>query len=222
MPSSDNLLQVVNSVLLSVGETPVKFLTESNTAIKATDEVIAAFAEFQTLADWRCLYALVNAPVWSLEKADFSTSPFWRVVTVYTSFANSRSRYPARFTPDVEFNQIVPREFSGSDRVTRYCITGDNVISVDPYPTTDTQKLTVLFSLVKKLTVPRYDTAFFPVSDNYIELIKRLAEHRFISNHLGDVGLSQLTLNNFQSLLRTMRARESSTPVEGLNMFRRL
>lgn len=224
--STTNFLGVVNEVMLNVGERVVNDFT-TPTARKAKQFVIEALRELQLRDDWEFLRDFVNAASWA--SPGIATLPsYQRLHAVQYLVPNTGSaainKVFLSYLDRPSFERITPFAFLNTDvnmLPDSYTMLDDARIQVKPYPNDTLTQARVSFHITRAMTMPNLTTDFLPIPERLIPLVVRLASSIMAARHLDDINMSQLLRNEFEAMLRQIRAREQLTPSTGTNMFRR-
>lgn len=224
--STSTLLQVVNQVLLNVGERSVtNFLTP--TAQKARDYVIESLKELEQRDDWEFLRDTVNATSWV--SPGIATLPAHQRIhavqyLVPNSTASAVNRVYVAFLDTPSFARLNPTPITATDisyYPNVYTILDDARVQIHPYPNDTTTQNRVTFHITRTFTLPTLISDFLPIPERLTPLVVRLASSLMATRHLGDANMGQMYRGEYEALLRMVRAREQRTPTPGTNMFKR-
>lgn len=224
--STSTLLQIVNEVLLNVGERVVNTF-DTPTAQKAKQYVLEALKEFQIRDDWEFLRDVVSASSWT--SPGIATLPTYQRLhavqyTIPLSSGAAINKVFVAFLDRPSFSRLNPTPITQLDTAyypTSYTILDDNRVQLHPYPSDVTTQLNVSFHITRAFVMPNLVADFLPIPERLTPLIVRLASSLMASRHLDDQDSASMFRNEFEGTLRLIRAREQLTPSAGTNMFRR-
>ena len=228
MPTSTKTrLELINSVLTSVGERP---LTASSGTLGtlATDSVKEALIDVCTGNGWNELRDSIVG-TWSGDTATLDPLVY-RVqgVTWYSSPTGSAlasydyPRYALRFITLDEYLRypLIPYTNSEPNQPKFYTIEGVNTIRVNPYPNDATERNKITFDVYKLVSYPVSDSSNFSCSDQLLNLVQYKASALLALKFLGDAALAE----NFEGLYEKFRRKiiiaDSGYPTGGYNIFR--
>lgn len=216
--STSTMLQIVNKVLLNVGERQVTAFT-SPTALKALYAVEEALREIENLDDWSWTRQEVTATSWVNEVA---TLPLFQRIHQVTYQVSATTRRELVFLDKQSFNLTDLQPFGSTSDVGRYyTIIDDNTLAVNPYPTTAPSRLLFKFLVTTPLVISLLPTSTLPVPERLILLVTKLASYLMAVRHLDDTNIARNFRSEFEAQLVMIRTRESLTPSRGTNMYRR-
>lgn len=224
--STSTLLQVVNEVLLNVGERLVNVI-ETPTALKAKQYVLEALKEIESRDDWEFLRDVVTATSWTVP--GIATLPVYqRLHAVQYLIPNSGASAVSRIfvayldRPSFARLNLVPiTQLDNAYYPTAYTILDDSRIQVHPYPSDVATQARVTFHITRSFTLPGFASDFLPVPERLTPLVVRLASSLMAARHLDDSESAAIFRKEFEGTLAIVRAREQLTPTTGTNMFRR-
>lgn len=220
MVSTKTLLDVVNDVLLTIGEVRVATTSKTSTSVKCLNAVKDALHDVQTAFDWSWLMADLVSAEWVDDRAVLPV-PVQRIRAVYSLL--NITRYPVRFIEKRLYDQIYKYGWSGETNLgCQYTLDDDGAVYVNPYPTTTESKERVIFSSVLYISAPTIDSGHFDVPDLYLPLIEKRASVLMAERHLDDPNAIQYLDTEYMRSLTQARARQTRTPTTGYNMFRQL
>lgn len=217
--STSTLLQVVNKILLNVGERQVTSF-QSPIALKALNSVEEALREIENLDDWSWTRQVVTATSWNNEVATLPV--FSRIHDVY--FVSSSFKSALTFIDSVEFAlsnnypftvDTVPNTFGRY-----YTINNDSTVSVLPYPNDSTTRSYIKFVISSSLTIPTLTTDTLPLPERYVVLVIKLASYNMAVRHLEDPNIARNFRSEFEASLAMLRNRGNLIPTSGHNMYR--
>jgi hypothetical protein len=224
--STSTLLQIVNEVLLNVGERRVtNFLTP--TSQKAQTYVIESLKELEQRDDWEFLRDTVNALSWT-SPGIATLPPHQRLHAVQYLIPDAASsavnRVFVAFIDTPSFTRLNPTPITLNDRSyypSVYTILDDARVQLHPYPDDVTTQNRVTFHITRTFALPSLVSDFLPIPERFTPLVVRLASSLMASRHLDDQNVAQLFRGEYEAMLRIVRAREQRTPTPGTNMFKR-
>jgi hypothetical protein len=224
--STSTLLQIVNEIILNVGERVVNTF-DTPTARKAKQYVLEALKEFQIRDDWEFLRDVVVASSWT--SPGVALLPTYQRLhavqyTVPNSSGSAINKVFVAYLDRPSFARLNPTPITLLDTAyfpTTYTILDDDRVQLHPYPSDSTTQARVSFHITRVFTLPTLVTDFLPIPERFTPLIVRLASSLMAARHLGDAEMASMFRNEFESTLRQVRAREQLTPSSGTNMFRR-
>ena len=217
--STSTLLQVVNKILLNVGERQVTSF-QSPVALKALNSIEEALREIENLDDWSWTREVVTATSWVNEVATLPT--FTRIHDIY--FVSSSFKTALTFIDSVEFAlsnvypftiDNVPNTFSRY-----YTINNDSTVSVQPYPNDTTTRSYVKFVISSSLSIPQLITDTLPLPERYVVLVIKLASYNMAVRHLEDTNVARNFRSEFEASLAMLRSRGNLIPTSGHSMYR--
>jgi hypothetical protein len=216
--STSTMLQVVNKVLLNVGERQVTAFT-SPTALKALNAVEEALREIENLDDWSWTRSEVTASSWSNEVA---TLPTFQRIHQVTYQVDTNSRREVSFIDKQSFNLTSLRAFNSTQDVgSYYTIIDDNTIALNPYPTDATTRGNFKFLVSLPLVIGLLPASVLPVPERLILMVVKLASYLMAVRHLDDTNIAKNFRSEFEAVLSMVRSRETLLPTRGTNMFKR-
>lgn len=220
--TTSTLIEVVNRVLLDVGERQVTTFTPV-AARKALAYVKDAFVSIQNFHDWEWLRAVKTPDSWLVDEAVITDSRRIRRVTYQTS-ASDVSYHEVPATDGVSYDHYGLQSFSSTDNVgsrpMRYTIVDEQTIKMNPYPTDTSTQNRVIVHYVAHLNPPVGTSDVFQMPERFVPTLLKFAVSMMYTRHLGDFNASQSLQQEFLSDLTGFRARENSSPTTGTNMFR--
>lgn len=224
--SSSNLLQIVNEVLLNVGERVVNSF-DTPTARKAKQYVIEALKEFQSRDDWEFLRDVVSAQSWGI--LGIATLPTYQrlhaVQYTLPQLGGIPNKVFVAYLDRPSFSRLnpVPLTIATNNAYfpTNYTVLDDERVQLHPYPNDVITQGLVSFHITRAMVMPNLVTDFFPIPERLMPLVVRLASSFMAARHLDDGESASMFRNEFEGTLRLIRAREQLTPTTGTNMFRR-
>lgn len=219
--SSSTLLDVVNHILLMIGERQVTSLN-SPTAILAKNSIIDAVNDISTVHDFSWLRVTMPAISWLGNRASLGdVTRIWSVVAGTTSLGFHELRY---VTPDVFDTLSIEGYTTGiTNPYWAYWWTrvGHNEVAITPYPMDATSQAQVLFRVTKAFAVPSIATDKFDMPQQYITLLHYRAASDMALNHLDDANLAAQFMAKYEVLAQRLRGRDVIVPAEGLTIRRR-
>jgi hypothetical protein len=219
--STSTLIDVVNDVLLDVGERAVTNLS-SPVARKAVKYVQDGVREMQRFHNWDWLYSRVTPTTWANEMATLSNVNRILYVSWSGVAALRRLEY---LDPETFDATVMPKAFvsseTPSDTARYYTIVSRNVLKVSPYPTDLPGRAKLQVYVLLDMVPPRQPNDVFPIPEDNISLLNKYATSMMYLHHLDDsVGASTL-MSSFSEQLAYVRTRESKHPAADMNMYRR-
>lgn len=224
--STSTLLNVVNEVLLNVGERTVNTF-DTPTARKAKQYIIEALKELQLRDDWEFLRDVVPALSWAVP--GIATLPTYQRLhsvqyTLPLSSGAAMNKVFVSYLDRPSFARLNPTPITLLDTSyfpLSYTILDDARVQLHPYPSDITTQAFVSFHITKAFVLPTLVGDFLPIPERLTPLIVRLASSLMASRHLDDGDSAQMFRSEFEGMLSIVRAREQLTPTTGTNMFRR-
>lgn len=224
--STSTFLQVINEVLLNVGERQVNSF-DTPTATKAKQYVLESLKELETRDDWEFLRDVVVATSWS--SPGIATLPTYQRVhavqyTLPSAGSSVVNRVFVSFIDRPSFSRLNPTPFTNADTnyfPTTYTILDDARIQLYPYPNDTTTQGRVSFHITRSFTLPSLVGDTLPIPERLTPLVVRLASSLMAARHLDDADSAAMFRKEFEGSLSIVRAREQLTPTSGTNMYRR-
>jgi hypothetical protein len=217
--STTTLLKAANEVLLDIGERPILNFG-GNLGLKLKSAMTSAVYDVGLLDDWSWLQDRRNADAWAGN----------------TAILNNRRRlYKVQYRPEagspyLDVKYITPADF---DRQTHlayntigtyplYYTTGPELsVFLNPYPTTEDERVKLWFTAVDTVVPPTNNTDTFPVPERFVQLIKKRALYYMSLRHLDDIQAASMFNNEYEIMAQRLRDTERSHTVGILNMYRR-
>lgn len=229
MPTSTRtLLEVLNSVLLSIGERTV---TNSTATLgqMALDCIRESLIEVSTSYGWNELRDVINASSWSGDSATLpttvsriqgvnwysspdglpeSTYDYARLAIEFTTL-DTYLRYP-----------LTPYTNSAQNRPRWYTIVDVNTVRVNPYPNDATEQGKITFDVYKLLELPTLDSDVFSCSDQLLNVVQHKAASLMAIKFLSDYNLAKVFDEKSEKNRRTLMVSDSGYPSSGYTLFR--
>jgi hypothetical protein len=228
MPTSTRTkLQVVNSVLNSVGE---RALGTSGTQIGSivVDCIREALFDLSTSASWNELRSFVGG-TWSTDQCTLASNVV-KIAGVYwysspTGLPESSydySRYPVQFVTLEEYLYfpLYPYTNSARNYPKYWTQVESNVVRVNPYPNDGTEQAKLTFDVYSFPPVPTNDSDTFTCSDFFVNLVQMKSTSLFSLKYLGDVQMHKLWDDEYEKLRRKQLVYQTGLPSGGYTMFR--
>lgn len=226
--STTTLLDMINKVLLDVGERRVTAIT-SPTAQKCKEYIQDSLIELQTMHDWEWLYSTITPSSWNLDTV--TITGVQRVL--YASWVNLPSGNTSN--PYTRLIYLDPESYDATvsvlgfssvvetaSRPFYWTFTEYNTFKISPYPTDAAGQARVKLYVVLAMEPPTTNTGVFPIPEYLIPLLRYLADSKMYEHHLGDMNGAQSSFQKFQMLLNQYRTRQAKHPVGGqMSMYKR-
>lgn len=222
--STSTLLDVVNDVLLDVGERRVTSLT-APFAQKAAKYVQDAVREIQRFHNWSWLYDTITPTSWSGNTATLDNVN--RILHVSWDNSSSGAAYwRLKYLDPEEYDaQIIADSFDSTVETATYprvwSISSRNTIKVNPYPTDAAGQARVKVYVIRDMVPPTAPTGTFPLPEDHVSLLNKYATAQMYYHHLDDKQGASGLKQQFDEQLAYIRARESKNPGGYMNMYRR-
>jgi hypothetical protein len=225
--STRTKLQVVNSILNSVGE---RGLGSSGTQIGSivVDSIREAIFDVCTGASWNENRTFVTA-TWSSDQATLSDNVykiggvFWYSSPDGSPESNyDYARFAVQFTTLEEYLSypLYPYTNSALAYPKYWTQVESNVVRVNPYPNDATERAKVTFDIYFYVAVPTQDTDYFGCSDQFLNLIQAKASSLFSLKYLADQNLYRSFDAEFEKLRRKQLVYQAGYPAGGYTMFK--
>lgn len=217
--STTTLLQAANEVLIDLGERPILNFG-GNLGIKIKSAMTSATRDIGLLEDWSWLIHRRNADAWDghtailtnrrrLFKVEYQTAPLQAYQKVQYVDRDTFDRAP-----------ILSYSVSGGYPL-KYTTGPELTVELNPYPTTDDEKIKIWFSAVDAIVPPSTVGSLFPVPERFVELIKKRALYYMAIRHLDDASAASMYNNEFEVLAQRFRDTERQHTVGQMSMYRR-
>lgn len=213
--SISTFIQAANAVLLDIGERPITNFG-SNLGLKVKSALVTATYEVGGLEDWNFLQTTKNADAWEDNRAILN---------------NRRRLYRVLHRPSLEdrffeVKYILPEVFERlrivSGNVPFHCTTDRELsVLVNPYPTTNDERVKYWFVTAEVLTPPALPTDKFACPERFLELIKKRALYLMALRHLDDSAMASMFNSEYEVMAQRLRDTERSNPIGTLNLYRR-
>lgn len=222
MPSTTNLLQAVNRLLLDIGERQVTSFT-SPASRKAKAYLQDAFNDIQMFHQWEWLNGQTSLQDWNGDRAEIRDAR--RIRNLY--YDSGGYRYPIAHIDSALFNAR-SNAYGGnggySDSGSRplwYTIVNECCVRVLPYPTTVENQIKIVADVVWHLSPPENETDKFPFPERFMTPLYKRAAYMMALRHLGDMNLAQMFQAEFDTIMLSYRTQENRQPTGGSNMYSR-
>ena len=216
MPSTSTLLDVANAVLLNMNERTVAALS-GQLGLQLKNTIESALNELADASNWNFLGTVVNSTSWSGGRATMPSNTS-RVRGVSWSNTTSGST-PITFVERQAFDQIPLRTYASSGRPNRWTFADDNVVLLNPYPTTPIEQSYVWFYIQEVLNLPTSDNSFFDIPQQYIQLLISCATSMYALRHNDDIGNAAAFRAEYEMKLKAFQLRHMTSPAQALNMY---
>lgn len=216
---SYTLLQLVNRVLLDVGERQVTSIA-SSTSLKAKAYIQDAFNDIQMFHNWEWLN--VSSGVSAFTNEATTAENLRRIRTV---FWNNGTTFVS--IPWIPYEDFVSRELVAMDNTLPpaevipevYTILDDTTILFNPYPTTENQRNAIKIDGIKYITSPENDLDIITLPDRYVNTLIKRAVYMMLIRHLGELDSAQSMNFEFETVMQRFRDQENRTPMKGTSMY---
>lgn len=223
--STSTKLDVLNRALLAVSERPLTAAQYGNTAFALGQQVQEslryALARLgQNEWDWLVEYRSTSG-TWSLNKFAIPVD-VQQVLDVQVTPTNGSITYSIPWVFEEEFNNHdVSDSYTGSVAYPRmFTYVPDNSIAVLPWPSDTTGQNAIRLKIQRFLSPPATVTGTFSIPELYIPLLQLAVNADFCLKYTENTSQAQLYEQQYQELLRQMRARHQSTPTHRMNMYK--
>lgn len=210
MTSTKTRLEVVNTILLSVGERPIS-ASGSVQGQLVSDCIKQALIDTCTSGAWGELRDRILG-TWSGDTATLDSSVykiggvFW-----YSSPTGSPgtsydyNRYPIEFVTLDKYLKypLTPYTNTSPNTPRFYTIEDVRTVRVNPYPNDSTERDKITFDVYKLVSYPATDANYFSCSDQLLTVVEHKAASLFALKFLGDPGMSR----EFAALAEIQRRR---------------
>jgi hypothetical protein len=220
MPTSTRTkLQVVNSVLNSVGE---RGLGASSTQIGSivVDCIREAILDVSTGASWNELRDIIGG-TWSTDVCTLSDNVYKISGVLYErTHSPTPAWFPVHFCTLETYLMYPLTGYSTGNYPQVWVQTGSNEIRVNPYPTSVVEKSYINVEVYKYPPVPVNDTDYFACSDQFLNLIQYKASSLFALKYLSDPSGYKAFDMEFEKLRRKQLVYATGLPSGGYTMYR--
>jgi len=223
--STSTLIEVVNRVLLDVGERQVTTIT-SPAARKAQLYIQESLSELQHFHDWEWLYATITPNTWILDTVTLSNVQRIKYASWVNSVTSGLGWTRLSYLDAESFDATVAiRAFDSTintaERPFYWTFTEYNTLRISPYPTNASGRSRVKVYVILDMVAPSVVTGVFPIPEYMIPVLRKLATAKMYQNHLSDTAGYQVQMQEFSQLLQQIRTRQAKNPVGGqLNMYK--
>lgn len=222
MPSTTNLLQAVNRVLLDIGERQVTSFT-SPAARKAKAYLQDAFNDLQMFHQWEWLYGTTVLQNWVENKAEILNARRIRNLLYNTGTYRYPISYVDRITFD-KYHSLSGTSFLDTDTSTRprfFTIENESQVRLTPYPSQTLNRAKVEADIIWYLQPPNDETDLFPIPERFMTPLYKRACYQMAIRHLGDANLASAFQAEFEQAVNQFRSQENKVPTTGTNMYSR-
>ena len=222
--STSTLLDVMNRVLLDIGEIRVAGLT-TPVAEKARDYIQIAYRDVIEAYEWDFLRDKITATTWVGNTATLSNTKHVHDVTwYYNNGQGYTTEYPLRFIDEVSFNRIYPQAFSSvastAYRPNAYTVLDSNTVRINPYPTNSEGQSLVFFYISKTLPAPAATNNFFQIPEEYLDLVRFRAGAMLARLHAEDDATAGYLNAEYENRMRKYRLNRDRTPSNTTNLYK--
>lgn len=210
--------QVINSVLVNVGERAIQQL---NTPVSrlAAQTVVEALDEMSIDHDWQHLRGRVQATSWNLSEATLPDIVKLYNVGVVRELGNVEM---IPFLHVEEFDaRVLYANLSAASYPAYYTYDGANKVRLNPYPTTPEEQANVFFYVTRRMLKPSALTDVLDLPDHLVPVLVKLASALMATRHTGDPRLAQGFRNEYDRMLLRQRTVGQRVPSASTNMYRR-
>ena len=217
--STTTLIELVNRVLLDVGERIVTVLS-SPAARKATEYCKEAFLDVQTFHDWSWQLDFFTATSWDNEKAVFDNIKRIRSM----QFDNDRKRINVPYIDPPNFyeSQELTSFTDNSAVPCNFTIIQEDTVALNPYPTDTAGQVRVKIYGYRNFPAPTLPDEVFDLPEYFIPLVTKRAVYMMLVRHLGELNEADALSLEFVTKLNFMKTQDKATTTRGLNMYKNL
>jgi hypothetical protein len=218
MPSTSNLLQVINAALRSIGERPLLRLN-GVLADVARDSLTQTARDIEGLHRWGFLVNRTPANSWSGAIAQLSD--YLQLISVEVG-QDSRGFRQLQYVTPQSMREIPIQPYTATNDSARFFTElGDFQVQLHPYPNDVVAQARVLFQYRVPIALPSVETDVFPnLPERFIPLFTKKLSYNLAVRHLADMGLAQQYQSEFEFAVQQYRNRENQTTGRALNMYR--
>lgn len=196
--STSTLLEVINQVLLNVGERELPNIANFVTARKALNSLKAAVNEINVSNDWLFLRDVVQADSWVLNEATLPSHS--KLLSVLASY-DGASYYVVSQVPLVRFLMCSLIPFATNRTIPEmYAVKNDAVVLLNPYPVEVEDRERLRFQILRRIEIPTTDGGFFNVPEEFIQLIVYKTSSLFATAHTGELDVSARYAQLYESV----------------------
>lgn len=219
--STSTLLEVVNRVLLDVGERQVTSITNPASR-KAEAYIQDAFYDIQDFHDWAWTSEEFTAASWSTDEATFNGLKRVREVFWNNDSDEPRDRIP--YVPISTYEIFTVEDFNSTDdpdtKPLRYTIIDEDTLKFNPYPTDVTAQTSIKVLGYRLYSPPSTASGTFNMPERFIPMLIKRAVYMMLARHLGDLDAAQIHQREFEIQLKHQRDKDFMYRSGGINMFR--
>ena len=213
--STTTYLEVANAVLLNMNERTVPALTGMlGTQLKNT--IRSALNALADSSNWIWLDDTVNASSWSGSHAILDTNVS-RVRAV--SWSGGIAYIPVDFVDRQQFDYRQIVAYSNVARPLRWTYVDQNIIALNPYPTTSDEQAKIWFYVQRNLSLPTSESGVFGMPEQFVELLILGATAMYALRHNEDSAMANAFNVEYQDKLTVYRNRHSTAPAQHVNMY---
>lgn len=215
---SSTLLQLVNRVLLDVGERQVTSISNS-VSRKAKLYIQDALNDLQMFHNWEWLSEFSGVSTFTNEKTTITN-----LRRIRTVFWNTGSTFVK--IPWIPLEGFVERELEPFDSTVDtstcphwYTQEDDVTIALNPYPTDSEGRDRIRVEGIKYIESPENDSDLIPIPERFENILVKRAVYNMYMRHLGELDLANAMNFEFTDILQRFRDQENRTPMRGTNMY---
>lgn len=213
--STTTLLELVNEVLLNIGERQVSTVVGNSVtypALKTISSLKTALFKLEEASDWQFTKQTATASSWSTNAA--TVPEYTRILGVtHRLTGDVKELTPLSVS---EFNLYTPQ----AGNPIYYLPLDETTVLFWPYPTVTEIQDEVRLELVSSLTFPTTDAGTFPVPEKFTQYLRHYAQGSMIENHLGDPNAAQIPYREAQQILDKLVLRNQSVVTGHRTMWR--
>lgn len=219
--STSSKLDVINQVLLNVGERSLPATTGFPTAIKAEGCLKAAINEIGMSCDWQFLKQLVSATAWVDHRA--TVPAHTKILNVYCALGSGGSR--RNIIPQTSIDQFLTNDVSplqGLNTTPMYwAVENESIALFHPYPNTTQDRARIQFLILVPINLPQFDSSTFNVPEEFLQLIVYKTTTLFATAHTGEIDIARTYEGLYQQMETKARTFYRGVVDGQQNMFRR-
>lgn len=215
--STSTLLEVCNRVLLNANE---RTLTATTPLIgQQVKECVRQALHAISRNEWLWNQGKVNASSWTLSVATLPTNT-QRVKAVMWDNDNGQL-IPLKYMHRWDFDQYELDDYADNTvRALYYTLVDQNIVHVNPYPTTSAERNKIWFHTSLTITLPATDATTFAMPEDFTDLVVLYATSLYVKRHAEDLQLSRSFEEEYLIQLNQVRARQTITPQHAHNLYR--
>lgn len=214
--STISLLQAVNRVLLNINERP---LADTTTLMgqKVKNALETALTDISEAQDWRFSEEVVYSLLWTGNEITLGDNiqKVEEVFYVDGTFGN----IPLQYMHRDQFDRYPTSSYTAGRGI--YWTDIDyNKVRVVPYPSTVSEQAKIAFRVLKRLTLPTTDDAFFDMPDQFVLLAVRRATELMARSHTEDLNLADAYGMEYRESLQQLRTKNAGRHAKFQNAYR--